>query len=40
MTKKPDNSKKEQEQRKNNKSSTKQVELNYLKEEVKTFKEH
>ena len=40
VTKKPDNSKKEQEQRKNNKSSTKQVELNYLKEEVKTFKEH
>ena len=34
-TKKPDNSNKELEQGKNNESSTKQVELNYLKEEIK-----
>ena len=37
-TEKPDNSNKEHEQRKNNKSSTKQVELSYLKEEVKYIK--
>ena len=37
-TKKPDNSNKEHEQRKNNKSSTKQVELSYLKEETKDIK--
>ena len=37
-TKKPDNSNKEYEQRKNNKSSTKQVELSYLKEETKDMK--
>ena len=32
---KPDNSNKEHEQRKNNESSTKQVELSHLKEEIK-----
>ena len=37
-TKKPDNSNKEYEQRKSNKSSTKQVELSYLKEEIKDMK--
>ena len=37
-TKKPDNSNKEHEQRKNNESSTKQVELSYLKEEIKDIK--
>ena len=34
-TEKPDNSNKEHEQRKNNENSTKQVELSYLKEEIK-----
>ena len=38
MIKKPDNSNKEQEQRKNNENSTKQVELSYLKEEIKDKK--
>ena len=37
-TEKPDNSNKEHEQRKNNKSSTKQVELSHLKEEIKYTK--
>ena len=37
-TKKPRNSNKEHEQRKNNESSTKQVELSYLKEEIKYIK--
>ena len=37
-TKKPRNSNKEQQQRKNNESSTKQVELSYLKEEIKYIK--
>ena len=37
-TKKPRNSNKEHEQRKNNESSTKQVELSYLKEEIKCIK--
>ena len=37
-TKKPDNSNKEHEQRKNKESSTKQVELNYLKDEIKDIK--
>ena len=40
MTKKPDNSNKEHEQRKNNESSTKQVELTYLKEEIKDIKKN
>ena len=34
-TEKPDNSNKEHEQRKNKESSTKQVELSHLKEEIK-----
>ena len=37
-TKEPDSSNKEQEQRKNNADSTKQVELSYLKEEIKDMK--
>ena len=37
-TEKPDNSNKEHEQRKNNKSSTKQVELSHLKEEIRYTK--
>ena len=37
-TEKPDNSNKEYEQRKNNESSTKQVELSHLKEEIKYIK--
>ena len=37
-TEKPDNSNKEHEQRKNNESSTKQVELSHLKEEIKYIK--
>ena len=37
-TEKPDNSNKEDEQRKSNESSTKQVELSYLKEEIKYIK--
>ena len=37
-TEKPDNSNMEHEQRKNNKSSTKQVELIHLKEEIKRIK--
>ena len=37
-TKKLDNSNKKHEQRKNNESSTKQVELSYLKEEIKDIK--
>ena len=37
-TKKPDNNNKEYEQRKNNESSTKQVELSHLKEEIKYIK--
>ena len=37
-TKKPRNSNKEHERRKNNESSTKQVELSYLKEEIKYIK--
>ena len=37
-TKKPDYSNKEHEQRKSNESSTKQVELSYLKEEIKDIK--
>ena len=37
-TEKPDNSNKEREQRKNNASSTKQVELSHLKEEIKYIK--
>ena len=37
-TDKPDNSNKEHEQRKNNESSTKQVELSHLKEEIKYIK--
>ena len=39
-TEKPDNSNKEHEQRKNNESSTKQVELSYLKEEIKDIKKN
>ena len=35
---KPDNSNKEDEQRKNNESSTKQVQLSHLKEEIKYIK--
>ena len=35
---KPDNSNKEDEQRKNNDSSTKEVELSHLKEEIKYIK--
>ena len=37
-TEKSDNSNKEHEQRKNNESSTKQVELSHLKEEIKYIK--
>ena len=37
-TEKPDNNNKEYEQRKNNESSTKQVELSHLKEEIKYIK--
>ena len=37
-TRKPDNSNKGHEQRKNNESSTKQVELSQLKEEIKNIK--
>ena len=37
-TEKPDNSNKEHEQRRNNESSTKQVELSHLKEEIKYIK--
>ena len=37
-TEKPDNSNKEHGQRKNNESSTKQVELSHLKEEIKYIK--
>ena len=37
-TKKPDCSNKEHDQRKNNESSIKQVELSYLKEEIKDIK--
>ena len=37
-TEKPDNNNKEYEQRKNNESSTKQVELSHLKEEIKYMK--
>ena len=37
-TEKPDNSNKEHEQRKNNASSTKQVELSHLKEQIKYIK--
>ena len=37
-TEKPDNSNKEHEQTKNNKSSTKQVEFSHLKEEIKYIK--
>ena len=37
-TEKPDNSNKEHKQRKNNESSTKQVELSYFKEEMKYIK--
>ena len=37
-TEKPDNSNKEDEQRKSNESSTKQVELSYLKDEIKYIK--
>ena len=37
-TEKPHNSNKEHEQRKNNESSTKQVELSHLKEEIKYIK--
>ena len=37
-TEKPGNSNKEHEQRKNNKSSTKQVELSHLKEEIRYTK--
>ena len=40
VTKKQDNSNKEHEQRKNNESSTKQVELSYLKEEIKDIKKN
>ena len=39
-TKKPDNNNKEQKQRKNNENSTKQVELSYLKEEIKDIKKN
>ena len=35
-TEKPDNSNKENEQRKNNESSTKKVELRHLKQEINT----
>ena len=37
-TEKPDNSNKEHEQRKNNESSTKQVELRHLRKEIKYIK--
>ena len=37
-TEKPDNSNKEHQQRRNNESSTKQVELSHLKEEIKYIK--
>ena len=39
-TEKPHNSNKEREQRKNNESSAKQIELSHLKEEKNRWKEH